>query len=784
MVDKVYKKRKGSTMLTVVAIFAILAITCTATLSLTYSSYKLSTSESKKVENLYSAESGIDQAKKIIEVAVDTAIKSSNLEMIKRTSDINMQIQKVKTESDGTISGIKSKIDGILAGSDVDAKNVFLRNVNKPSTADNNILYYFDENLKLKLDDINAKQNDYFSRFFKTTISNELKNCINKSPDDTYTYQYLVLDNKNNLTNKKANLDSNLKVKLIYTELLTDQIADVNFKEIPITLKSTFNAASTADETPTEKTVETKYIIKVPQLNNKNIVNNSVLEKSMAVDGNMYINSGLTINGNIFNKGSDPLSNDESEFAYTKYASGIFVNVDKDEATTKGEQSSKNNITVKFNGNVVTLGTLNIKQNSDVTVEKGNIYANNVNLGKIKSTDTSISNNTLNVENDMVVDNDFTYNCKATNVTINNLYAVNQITDNSNTEDKVRQKSSSCIIVNSAMDDGKSSITIKQDAYIIGTAYINTKPRYQTGESIAIRGNYTAYTSPLNDPNNSYEFNYYEPLQLVDKIKGKSDKMSQTDKINYFFAYYDNNNNPLPLVHEGNIKLGGTYDNLYITGNYINGKALIKGAGPTFDKVNKLESKRKEFTNQVYEMGNFNKTGTGDPLKDEYYDKMREDNAKTVKKLINLSGVVEKKVYDDKNNTVVVVHKTKGKPILLSDQDSFDNTKYEDVVNINNKSGVIITDGDVELDSTSLDFKGTIITTGDLSTLPDGNTATTKTITYDGAIVQKLISDNNLQGIFGTLNSMNIQLSTIEATEDSSIKANDCLENQYWKIVK
>lgn len=64
----------------------------------------------------------------------------------------------------------------------------------------------------------------------------------------------------------------------------------------------------------------------------------------------------------------------------------------------------------------------------------------------------------------------------------------------------------------------------------MGSAYINTLGEsYQTGESLAVKGNYIAYTYAVKDKN--VEFKYYNPLQLVESINGDS---SLDAKARYF----------------------------------------------------------------------------------------------------------------------------------------------------------------------------------------------------------------------------------------------------------
>ena len=70
---------------------------------------------------------------------------------------------------------------------------------------------------------------------------------------------------------------------------------------------------------------------------------------------------------------------------------------------------------------------------------------------------------------------------------MNNFYGINDKRDDLITnisENMTKAMSSSSIIVNDMGD--KSTLTVKDDAYIMGVAYIDTlDKKYQTGESVA-----------------------------------------------------------------------------------------------------------------------------------------------------------------------------------------------------------------------------------------------------------------------------------------------------------
>ncbi len=138
---------------------------------------------------------------------------------------------------------------------------------------------------------------------------------------------------------------------------------------------------------------------------------------------------------------------------------------------------------------------------------------------------------------------------------MNNFYGINDKTDDSLTNISKAMKSSS-IIVNDSSDT--STLAVNNDTCIMGVAYINTLgDKYQTGESVAVKGNYAAYSDILPGYEDKVTLKYYNPLQLIETIEGDT-------KDSYFKKYYDANKNSL--------RNGGVYlnkDKIYSTGAYV-----------------------------------------------------------------------------------------------------------------------------------------------------------------------------------------------------------------------
>ena len=81
------------------------------------------------------------------------------------------------------------------------------------------------------------------------------------------------------------------------------------------------------------------------------------------------------------------------------------------------------------------------------------------------------------------------------------------------------------------------SLKINTLAYICGTAYINNdeNEKYQTGESVAFKGNYIAYSDTLGKED--VKLDYYKPLQLISKKNGSN--VSVIEKAKHFKEYWE-----------------------------------------------------------------------------------------------------------------------------------------------------------------------------------------------------------------------------------------------------
>ena len=74
----------------------------------------------------------------------------------------------------------------------------------------------------------------------------------------------------------------------------------------------------------------------------------------------------------------------------------------------------------------------------------------------------------------------------------------------------------------------------------MGVAYLDATDlngnKYETGESVAIKGNYLAYND-VSEIDENTKMKYYGPLQLIE-FESSKDKSSISQKADYIYNYY------------------------------------------------------------------------------------------------------------------------------------------------------------------------------------------------------------------------------------------------------
>ncbi|MDD3049349.1 MAG: hypothetical protein PHQ89_05195 [Bacilli bacterium] len=777
------RNSEGSTLIVGIIIFTFVIIVMTAMLSMIVGNYKARASESKRVENLYGAESGLDVAYNIIGQTFNAAVAygKNKVTELGNGASPNRDYERLINDINHWQDSLK---DQTATSED---KKEYRKHISEDNTY------------------IELLKNEEFKRAFKEFLydskSNDLdetkntenvdelaksilgkKYIVDRSESENNGRYQLVNFNRNNGEqdptllvyddkNPTQGLDPNKdKSGIHYTNGVKDNKKSVDNKKladgyplnIPVLnnqeciVKVTSNFETISANEPNLRAVQATYTIKVPDymqsLKTYSIFNN----KSLVVGKNMNINNinNFNVNGDVFVQGEMKSEDETGEIAYDKYLGGI--KIDK----------SKN---VNFNDNVITRSTFNVIDDFGVKVKK-NLYARNVYAGKGKDFASGLgsdNSSTLDIANDLVVDNDLTLKAKNTNITIGNFYGINSYTIND--KDDAKKRNSSSIIVNKDESDEKnpftSSIHITDEVWIMGVAYINTVGslgKYETGESVGVKGNYKAYSENTgSDVDSNISFSYYDPLQLMDG--------NLIQKSEHFRDYWNDSNNK-NHIDPGGVTLSGDSSKIHSIGAIFDG-TQVQYNYHMEDSLGVIPEKKRDYATKVYKIGEATATD------DDYTN--GEDSATDVSELMDLSNIDYSLKDQVKKSEKAIFNKEDRKVIIreCSGDDSIEGLEdpKSDII-INAKDGilnaVIATAGDVEIDQ-NVTFNGSIITNGNLDIKGDGIT-----INKDSDVVKKVQAENIdlFESVFkdGKYDVSN--------TEDYDLSS--YLANKLWKIIK
>lgn len=495
-----YRKKKGSSMLLTIAIFGILTIVGSSMLAVTTANYKMRIAENKRVQNLYSAEAGLDMA---------------YIELVKQ---VNKAIETAQT------------VDGKIFE---DAYDEYISNV-LPSEV--------------------AGEYNVVGTDVKPVVACEVRA---KSKDSKPVKEVL-------LTSTYVKDDINRIVSVFY-DIETPDISFINKGEL-----------------------------------------SGITKYSLATDKDLFVknSSDLSVNGDIWVQGTMPIRNTAITLN-EKYDGGVILE----------------NSRVKVSNDIATASNvklLNSEMNFNIDTEEKNIYAENIFVGKgnnIKNIKNSLTGDKLNtyLANDLVIDSE------DASVTIGNFYGFNDVNtidkNNPNMMNEMARGSSSIIINSMEWPKDNAKIDIRTSAYIMGAAYINTSTPYQTGESVALKGNYEAYTSPVNGNYDESQYEYFDPLVLITKkLVEKKDAngnvvkdangnivyeykdMDISDKKEHFIDYAEDKFNT-------NIRKSNIY---FPIETYTAGAFISKGEVKSYDigdKIIEIAKFKNDYVKEVYYMG-------------------------------------------------------------------------------------------------------------------------------------------------------------------------------------
>jgi len=846
------RKKQGASLIVVIIIFMFLTTVSVAMMSMILGNYKARVSESKRVENLYASDSGLDVAYNIIGKTFDAAVKYGYYEVkaLKSSSGNNYSPNndKYKTlESDITkLNAHIATLKGTPSSATLSQKDI------NNSIEKDRALIQESETMEQLL--INEEFKRTFKNFIKATsdkgtgeippdkLADSITNhkyvnvsfnttdgiklseeSINFGIDTNGTAPTLTIDPFYATNVSGSSIEKGIKqADGGHFETVDFYVSpDQEYNNVKVTsifysekLKSNDDGSSKTNE----RRLQASFKLTVPNFDDMYYqeANGAVQQylatkdRAITVNGNMNLNDadGFEVKGEIYVGGTIPTV-DVDNRSYAKYSGGIMVY----------NSSSVNSPSIIFNNDVITRSTLNLRNNADVTV-KGNFYGKNVYIGgstynpdpsKLSDGLSSMASGVnLNV-GQVIIDNDLGLKAEKSTVTINDFFGVNDknISKTGNPVDANgkpvdRTKSSSSILVNST--DG-SPISIINSAYIMGTAHINTNEtntnssnEYQTGESGAIKGNYIAYTVPV-DQVPPEKFAYYNPLQLLDEP-------DVVTKAAHFEKYWENESKKSHYPDAGGIQWphndDGSIKNTHTAGALvyeINGTK--KALGSTYNLDTDLQDpnsvvykKQSKFASKVYK---FNESAT----KKYDYDYDVETDFTSLVRTDQISSLVYNLSNQTNNGEYAILNGDSSKQIRITrsnnNVDSIVTNTNTIEIQVGNKgtvskpeytlNAVIVTAGNVSIDSDpNITINGCVIVQGDFNI----NGQKGIKINYDSGVIERVQAKNPaaFKAVFGqyVVDDSDIKIVTNNDTADgvnaASYDLKKYLQKILWQIKK
>ena len=783
-------KKKGSSLVAVLVICSIILVTATTMIGVATADVRMRMNESKKLQNMYKADSGLEIFNNIIlkdsEAAIVYAqnkVQANNLigGAIANTSDediyntlnkdfkayfIKALISGVTVTNEGTITGYQSLDDQY-------------NNIAVDSRTDETIII------------------DQSTTNPVSTLLVSLKN-----------YRYIKsLDAVTGITNEYTDAFGAAEKPVI-------KVFDIKYndleKSIKFTIRSSFSCAETSTtKLANKKVIETTFKITAPEYADIIKRTNSSGEidimapysNVLTVDGNLDVNSSLTLGGNTWVKGdADTAASQNQSIVFSKYNGGIKLASGKNITTNPVATTG-----TTYPGNIYTAGTFSLVNGSTATLS-GNLYSSNTYVGPSSTNDSSSRDNTITV-GDMITYNDLGINSLASKINMNNYYGINSTTtDSTNGGKNNASKRSSCIIINNYNMDSK--LKINNDAYIAGVAYINTgnensdNGEYETGESIAVRGNYKAYQEALTQIGGNTinpGFKYYDPVNLLETINGQVATVQ--NKRDYFNEYYQNN-----VFKDGKVTIGGrvystgaivTTDNKNANDLDIQDVNVINARRTYAQTVLSMNSDLSEAQlDTVYNNGIVTKTvkGSNGTAAVVNFGAMDPGVSVSVSNpgqgLVNALSNCAYVLGNDENETIVITpgrisvegHTEPPTGTTCTQCFNFAQENGQDIVN-----AVIITKGNVKIED-GVNFKGCIIAGGNVE-VEEGTEGVE--LTYNASVVGQIITVNHLSNYFNEnmtvverLTVNNGDIINIDPTETNSYNVDGVVNRGLWKLIE
>lgn len=420
---------------------------------------------------------------------------------------------------------------------------------------------------------------------------------------------------------------------------------------------------------------------------------------------------------------------------------------------------NESRVTSTFNGELAVDGNINL-EGDDSTLKVRDVYTKNIYLeGSGTIFETVDSGNRVYVKDDLEINN--------SNQSVNIVGSYYGFSDGTNST--TGPDNSSGININEYTG---LNITITEDLYLYGTSYVNINDtlKYQTGESLSIKGNYRAYMQPLyletavasdgKDLRN-VEFEEYDYMRLADHFFDGSD-LTAMHKAAYI-KYYDEEYGDLTIPININLNV----NKIHTIGSTIDGGSLQEATISIgdYDKFIEAENSYNIQINQLgYEIDN-----EGNALGNIYFsDEIKLEN---IPDDSENSGTAAKYIYLDDSTGTYTLPSGNYTGVIITNKDIL-------ISNNVNFSGLIITSGKLTV-SGNINFEGAVIAGGKVTLSSLGN----KIFKYNKDIVSNIIAEYDLhKSIFNESTSIDSStVTTITVDEDAS---NETVNVDYGRLLK
>lgn len=481
-------------------------------------------------------------------------------------------------------------------------------------------------------------------------------------------------------------------------------------------------------EKETKKTTAVNLIVDVPKYNESYTVETKTVDVNpfwlkVLAAGNLNINNSSIFNGDVF----------------------VEENLNVNSA----------GINPKFNNNLAVRGyrgsgdylneNKGIRLNSSSITNVSNVFAKNILLTASGAEfRANSSGSKIYVRDDMEINN-----------TYQKVYINGSYYGFSDGRESSSPDTSSGININ---ETSGLNLNITGGLYLHGTSYVDvynsSGSKYQTGESLSVKGNYRAYLQPLLNYSPSdggsidlrnVGFTDYGHLRLADHLSsgGPLTAMHKADYINYYHSEYGD------LTIPTGISISGTRRTL---GSAIDGGILTSSSYDPFNSAHRkdFDDAEKEYKKETEGLG---------------YTTDIEGNSIGVLKFSEEIKYITL-IKDDDPLNFIYINGGSGSITL-------DKVKYK---------GLIITNGDIIIGSNVESFEGAIISSGTV-TIQGGQP---KTFRYNKNLVSTIIADNDLHTtVFKdsvSVGELNITTFTTEDGEGGNIDFTNLLNFRNWQI--